>query len=107
MNILKRTILFAGCAAALMATTSHAVPPGLMREFEVKGMGNVVFNGRIHAERGLICGDCHSKIFKPELRGNAISMDAITQGKFCGACHNGKKAFNAGNSANCKRCHKK
>jgi c(7)-type cytochrome triheme protein len=107
MNILKRAILFAGCAAALMASSSHAVPPGLMREFQVKGMGNVVFSGRLHAERGLTCGDCHSKIFKPELGGNAITMDDITQGRFCGTCHNGKKAFKAGDSANCKKCHKK
>jgi c(7)-type cytochrome triheme protein len=107
MITLKRVILFIGCAAALMSTASHAVPPGLMREFEVKGMGNVVFSGRLHAQKGLACGDCHSTVFKPQLGGNPITMDDITQGKYCGVCHNGKKAFDAGDSANCKKCHKK
>jgi len=107
MNTLKRVVLFLACAAAFMATSSHAVPPGLVREFEVKGMGNVMFNGRLHAAKGLACSDCHAGIFKPQLGGNSFSMDDITAGKFCGTCHNGTKAFNAADSANCKKCHKK
>lgn len=70
-------------------------------------MGNVIFSGKLHAQKGLGCGDCHSKIFKPEMGSNKFTMDDITQGKACGVCHNGKKAFNAGEYANCKKCHKK
>ncbi len=107
MKTLKAVILFVGCAAALMATASHAVPPGLMREFEVKGMGNVIFSGRLHAQKGLNCSDCHSAIFKPQLGGNPMTMDDIMAGKYCGTCHNGTKAFKAADPVNCKKCHKK
>jgi c(7)-type cytochrome triheme protein len=34
-----------------------------------------------------------------------MTMAAMKEGKFCGFCHNGKKAFAMGDSANCKRCH--
>jgi c(7)-type cytochrome triheme protein len=36
---------------------------------------------------------------------NAVSMDAIKKGEFCGACHNGNIAFGA-SFENCTRCHR-
>jgi c(7)-type cytochrome triheme protein len=35
-----------------------------------------------------------------------FSMEDVWQGKYCGACHNGTKAFDAKNPKNCSRCHK-
>jgi c(7)-type cytochrome triheme protein len=34
-----------------------------------------------------------------------ITMDEIYAGKLCGACHNGKRSFDA--KSNCNRCHVK
>jgi len=32
-------------------------------------------------------------------------MAFMKEGKFCGLCHNRKKAFAMDDNANCKRCH--
>jgi len=45
------------------------------------------------------CDSCHPTVFK--YRDNDMSMAAINQGQYCGACH-GKVAFAA---TACKRCH--
>jgi c(7)-type cytochrome triheme protein len=31
----------------------------------------------------------------------------MNEGKNCGACHNGQKAFKSNEQANCEKCHKK
>jgi len=48
---------------------------------------------------------CHDAIFEMKAGANDVSMDAITAGKFCGACHNGGKAFAPTFDA-CPRCHR-
>ncbi len=91
-----------------MAMTAFAVPSGKTVEFEGKGAGKVVFDGGVHAKAGLKCADCHqSGLFKMKKGGDAITMKDINDGKFCGACHNGTKAFSAKDAANCAKCHKK
>ncbi len=85
--------------------TSMAVPPGKTIVFTKSPMGKVTFSGKIHADAGLKCTDCHPKIFKMKKGADKITMQAIFAGKFCGACHNGKIAFNAKTS--CMKCHKK
>jgi c(7)-type cytochrome triheme protein len=34
-------------------------------------------------------------------------MKDINEGKFCGTCHNGTKAFSSKDPANCAKCHQK
>jgi c(7)-type cytochrome triheme protein len=51
------------------------------------------------------CHVCHEDIFQMQAGTNQISMEAIQQGKFCGACHNGKVAFAVMFDA-CQRCHR-
>ena len=41
-----------------------AVPPGKTVEFKGGPMGKVVFDGKIHMDKGLKCNDCHTKIFQ-------------------------------------------
>lgn len=48
------------------------------------------------------CKDCHPKLFTMKAGSNDISMNDIYKGEFCGACHDGKKAFP---SSNCSLCH--
>jgi c(7)-type cytochrome triheme protein len=76
-------------------------------EFEGKGAGKVTFDGPAHKAKGLACKDCHPALFQMKTGGDAITMKDINDGKFCGACHNGTKAFSAKDAANCGKCHKK
>lgn len=52
------------------------------------------------------CGACHEEPFKMKVGANEITMDAIKSGQSCGACHNGKAAFES-NFDTCLRCHVK
>jgi c(7)-type cytochrome triheme protein len=93
---------------ALMLSAGHAmaVPPGKTKVFE-SPMGKVTFDGKVHADKGLKCPDCHTKLFEMKPPGAKITMAAMNEGKFCGACHDGKKAFNVKAPADCVKCHKK
>lgn len=95
--------------AALMLSigSAMAVPPGKTVEF-ANPMGKVTFDGKVHANKGLKCIGCHinPKLFAMKKGADKITMDSINAGKFCGACHNGKKAFKASKEANCGKCHK-
>ena len=92
----------------VLAISAFAVPAGKTVEFAGGAQGKVVFDGKAHADKGAKCADCHqSGLFKMKKGGDAIKMADINAGKFCGACHNGTKAFKAGDAANCGKCHKK
>jgi c(7)-type cytochrome triheme protein len=92
-------------AALVLSAVAFAVPAGKTVEFDPKGAGKVIFDGKIHADKGLKCADCHqSGLFKMKKGGDTITMADINAGKFCGACHNGTKAFSA---KECAKCHKK
>jgi len=56
---------------------------------------------RIHYK----CYVCHNAIFEMKAGANKISMKAIADGKYCGACHNGKQAWAVGFDS-CNKCHK-
>ncbi len=96
--------------AALMLSIGSvmAVPPGKTVEL-ASPMGKVTFDGKVHADKGLKCADCHvkPKLFEMKAGKDKITMAAINEGKFCGACHNGTKAFSAKAPADCVKCHKK
>jgi len=51
------------------------------------------------------CSVCHESIFKMKAGANPVTMEAINQGNYCGACHNGKTAF-APMFEHCSRCHR-
>jgi len=89
------------------AGSALAVPPGKTVEFAGGGAGKVVFDGKTHADKGAKCNDCHPSLFQMKKGADKITMADINAGKFCGACHNGTKAFKAGDAANCAKCHKK
>jgi len=94
-------------AVVLFVGSAMAVPPGKSLEFEAKGAAKVIFDGKAHADKGLKCNDCHTKIFQMKKGAAKMTMADINSGKFCGECHNGTKAFKASDSANCAKCHKK
>ena len=63
-------------------------------------MPHVRFPHLAHTE-WLACSNCHSEIFEPRRGANAISMEKILKGEFCGRCHD-KVSFSL---FNCERCH--
>ena len=52
------------------------------------------------------CSACHDELFKMQAGANEVTMDLIAEGKSCGVCHDGKKAF-ISNVDTCLRCHYK
>jgi c(7)-type cytochrome triheme protein len=94
-NKMKLTGIFALFAMLTLSIGNvMAVPSGKTLEF-ASPRGKVTFDGKVHADKGLKCADCHSKpkLFEMKKGGDKISMAAMNEGKFCGTCHNGKKAF--------------
>ncbi len=103
----KKVVIGMGLMAMLMlAANAMAVPAGKTLEWDTP-QGKVTFSGKVHADKGLKCTDCHTKIFKMKKGGDVMKMADINAGKFCGQCHNGGKAFKTSDPANCVKCHKK
>lgn len=53
------------------------------------------------------CAACHDELFKMKAGANLVTMDEMREGHWCGACHNGKVAFETSNFDSCPRCHYK
>lgn len=100
------TAILAILIAVVFVGSAMAVPPGKTVEFKGGALGKVVFDGKNHADKGLKCNDCHTKIFQMK-KGAKITMADMNAGKNCGECHNGTKAFKSSDAANCAKCHKK
>ena len=92
---------------AFMGSDGFAVPSGKTLEFPDGSAGKVVLSGSVHAEKGLKCSDCQPKIFPMKKTSQALKMSEMNAGKYCGECHNGKKAFPTNNPADCSKCHQK
>jgi len=70
--------------------------------------GKVVFSHEQHTETVKNkCNDCHTNLFQRKAGADEITMAAIKEGKFCGACHNGDTSFDASSEDNCGKCHQK
>jgi c(7)-type cytochrome triheme protein len=95
---------FLGAVVAQRAMAQAKGPPDFT--FTDGAMGKVVYSHQFHLSKGLKCTDCHTKIFKMA-KPAAFKMADLNNGQFCGACHNGTKAFSVKEAANCSKCHKK
>ncbi|HSW62789.1 MAG TPA: c(7)-type cytochrome triheme domain-containing protein [Dissulfurispiraceae bacterium] len=97
------------CVIAAMTTFSmpgaFAVGPGKVIEWDAPSSpGKVSLDGNIHAEKGLKCMECHTKIW-PMKKGTTMKMDEMNAGKYCGVCHNGNKTFSTRGNSDCTKCH--
>lgn len=103
---MKKMVMTAAVAlvALAAATQAMAVSAGKSVEWDTS-MGKVVFKGDDHVGKGLKCNECHTKIFKMKKGSAVMKMADINAGKFCGECHDGKRAFKS--AGNCAKCHKK
>lgn len=102
----KLTILVTLLVVVAFVGSALAVGPGKTVEYAGGADGKVIFDGKAHADKGQKCSDCHPKLFQMKKGGPKITKAEHVEGKFCGACHDGKKAFDQGD-ANCGKCHKK
>ncbi len=72
-----------------------------------KPLESVIFSHQDHAQKEFSCSTCHSGLFAMEAlqaqKNKDFIMDSLYKGKYCGACHNGKKAF--ASDTQCARCH--
>lgn len=59
------------------------------------------FSHELHSKRSG-CKECHPGIFSMKAGAAQVSMQDLGKGLYCGACHNGKKAFS---SSECSKCH--
>lgn len=67
----------------------------------------VVFCHETHVNQYKIkCTDCHPKMFKAKKGEAKMTQASFAEGKYCGACHDGKKAFSAVAESDCAKCHK-
>jgi c(7)-type cytochrome triheme protein len=81
-------------------------PPAITFASAKDSPGPVTFTHASHLARGARCADCHPGLFKMQKGGIALTMDAMAHGTACGACHNGKKAFEVMDGDKCATCHK-
>ncbi len=95
-------LFFAALCAIVFAAQALAVPEDEELVYE-EGPKPVIFSGKVHADHGFKCNDCHTAIFKRE-KGNAkITFEDHTGGKLCFTCHDGNKSF--ASKGNCAKCH--
>lgn len=99
LTVLIAVIVFA-CPSIILA-----VPADKTIKFNDSPMGVVIFDGTVHRDAGNKCNDCHKTGMFPKMSQGTvkITMQEIYDGKLCGVCHNGKRAFDAKSS--CDRCH--
>jgi len=77
------------------------------KEITLKNRGGyVVFSHAAHVDgMKLACNDCHDKLYTNSKKHKKVSMQEMKNGKSCGFCHNGKRAFSV--KSDCAKCHKK
>ncbi len=91
--------------AILLASAALAVEGDVVfkRKDGAGGIAPAYFPHWIHRIR-YKCYACHDALFKMKAGESAVTMDAIGQRKYCGACHNGTIAWGSSFDT-CNRCH--
>jgi len=102
---MKRIAAITACLMLTAVGAASATVGGGDITMKNKG-GDVVFSHEAHVDgMQLACTQCHDKPYLSAKQHVKVSMKQMQQGKSCGACHNGKKAFTV--KGNCANCHNK
>lgn len=103
-----------GLLAATPGMAQVKIPPDFTFEQGKDSPGPVAFSHEKHKEKLEKCTACHTKVFKfKKGTSGTLTMAAMKEGNFCGACHNGKTevggkvVFTVDDKTNCEKCHKK
>ena len=104
----KSLTLIALCCLVLYGGTAvAAVAGGGDLSFAPANAKTVILSHELHVNiKDLKCSACHNHTFQMAKNSAKMDMSKITKGQFCGHCHNGEKAFDVKDKANCGRCHK-
>lgn len=90
---------------AALAYTQMPVPEDL-KYTQTKDQTPVTFSHKKHQAKNPECTVCHVQIFQMKkgatTEGKPIMVADLLAGKYCGACHNGQKAFPI---TDCVKCH--
>jgi c(7)-type cytochrome triheme protein len=86
--------------AAATVPAAIAFPP------DPSSPGKVTFDHAAHLAKGAKCADCHPRPFAMKKGGTKLAMDAMGEGKTCGTCHDGQKAFGVLDGEKCDTCHR-
>lgn len=103
---MKKSFLAGIAVTLILSSAAWAKIGGGDITFKVKEAGNVVYTHDSHVVKlGLKCAECHYHIFNRMANNykDKATMFDMMNGKSCGVCHNGRKAF--GVEKNCIRCH--
>ena len=95
-----------GTGTCVRCHGSNMTPPE--RVVFDKPVRTVIFEHNGHVKKGLQCSSCHPKLFETRIGAaeehpNKFTMEALYAGQYCGACHDGKKAF--ASNTRCTTCH--
>ncbi len=104
MNTTRLHALFTAAAMLSLPCGAGAEFGDIVMDSFVKERGStpVVFSHAKHRAQ-FLCNVCHANLgFAIKTGDTRVEMSAITEGRYCGACHNGKIAWAA---KDCKRCH--
>ncbi len=102
----KDTFATTGEENCVRCHDSNMNPPEVV--YFQKPVQTVVFEHKGHVDMGLKCADCHPRLFATrtgaaEEQPEKFTMQALYDGKYCGACHNGEAAF--ASDTRCTTCH--
>jgi c(7)-type cytochrome triheme protein len=75
----------------------------VFKQSEGGAIAPAVFPHWVHRIR-YKCYACHPALFEMKAGANKITMEAVQDGKFCGACHNGQIAWGI-TFESCNKCH--
>lgn len=105
MRSANKFIVPALALAFYFAAFAHATPGGGAILFRPQGAAVVPFRHDAHkASSGPGCRECHYSLFPAARMQRLSTMKEMKQGRSCGFCHNGSRAF--GLDGNCALCHK-
>lgn len=95
---MKKVLVLAFCAWAgvVAAQSMPKLPEGLPLPKGTDSPGQVTFNHETHVDgERPSCTSCHPREFRmlKATRRAAITHAEMEKGRFCGSCHDGKKAF--------------
>ncbi len=95
------------CLLFSVSTIASAGTGGGDLTFKPQNAKPVTFSHEEHVNvKELKCSACHNHTFQMSKNEDKMDMAKMTKGLFCGHCHNGTKAFDVKDKANCGRCHK-
>ena len=104
---MKQRLWFGIPMAMLAASSALAAAGGGDVTFPLEGIPSVMFSHDSHVGKAKQkCSDCHYALYTNHAQRKAVGMSGMRQGKSCGSCHDGKRAFSVATKQNCEKCHK-